>query len=214
MTTTLPNCPDPLPHAINASMHAAARAWFQDPACPKVEPSVVSRWRSLLRAWFEDESLPLYVRKSRDPRGAPVVHYSGREIVATDNTVAHYALMHALRGSCPSLDQIRSDVESRAIPVAMILKKHERVGCTRGRALTHRPLNDNGWKVCHIDPVRLRSNKDMGEIPMGVIRESFERLLDPGNMFLIPKTWAGLGELPEFIQAARSLSSSSTGTPR
>lgn len=51
-------------------------------------------------------------------------------------------------------------------------------------------------------------------MPIDVIERSFLNLFDPGNMFLIPKAWSGLGELPEFIEVAKTLSPSTSAPPR
>lgn len=95
MTTGVPACPDPLPPAISDTLAELAHDWFGDSTYPRVDPTVVLSWRVLLREWLSDSSLPLYVRKGRLPRGAPVVHENGREVVPCDNSAAHYALRTA-----------------------------------------------------------------------------------------------------------------------
>jgi hypothetical protein len=58
--------------------------------------------------------------------------------------------------------------------------------------------NKAGWKVCHVERVGLATALPLAELPEFQLREHFRRLMAPGNMFVIPKKYSGLGELPEF----------------
>ena len=44
---------------------------------------------------------------------------------------------------------------------------------------------------------------DPCEAPIASIEDHFRRLLAPDNLFVVPKVWSGLGEMPEMIAAAR-----------
>ncbi|MEM1071361.1 MAG: hypothetical protein AAGB48_09860 [Planctomycetota bacterium] len=132
-------------------------------------------------------------------------HISGRVVVPTDNSIAHYSFPRALAGEVPTLDEVRADIESRNIPCAMILKTAEKKGAVFCTGLPARNLNDRGWKLCHIDAVAVTGRGRTEELGIVELIAAFKRVLDPGNMFLIPKQWSGLGEIPEVIQAARRI---------
>ncbi len=59
-------------------------------------------------------------------------------------------------------------------------------------------LLDLGWKVCHIEPVG-RKIKHPELSDEDTLATYTRRLLDPNNMFLVPKVYGGLGEVPEFL---------------
>lgn len=108
----------------------------------------------------------------------------------------------ALQGWKPSLSDIRGLMARDEIPVAMAFSRAERqaarYSCNRNAV----NLNTLGWKVCHIEPVGIKSAGGITELPIEAVLEHFRRYLSPGNMFLVPKVWSGLGEMPEMIRAA------------
>lgn len=126
-------------------------------------------------------------------------------LVPVDNSVAHWTLLLALRGSCPSLEEVGRLVAEDRIPVAMVLSQAERQRakfvCTKVEA----SLNQLGWKVCHIDAAAVGGRGAITNYPIDVLREHFIRYASPRNMVLVPLLWAGLGEMPEFIRAAAKL---------
>ena len=67
-------------------------------------------------------------------------------------------------------------------------------------------LNTLGWKVCHIEPVGMRKQGAMAEFPLAELKSHMRRFLSVGNMFLVPKTHAGLGELPEVLEVFKRAS--------
>ena len=94
-------------------------------------------------------------------------------------------------------------LETDKIPVAMVLPKKEsktaQHKCTKQTA----NLNQLGWKICHIDPVGIGKKGIFANIPMETLKQHFRKYMSPHNMFLVPKQWAGLGEMPEMIKAAQ-----------
>jgi hypothetical protein len=64
-------------------------------------------------------------------------------------------------------------------------------------------LNQDGWKLCHINPVGLGSRVPIQDLPIGQLENHFRLLLKPSNHFLVPKRWSGLGEIPEVIDEIR-----------
>ena len=144
----------------------------------------------------------MLVRKARDNRGHALLHSSGRVLVPTDNSPAHWSLALAYAAACPSLDDVREMLRADCVPVAMVIttaeKLNARYRCTRQS--TPGP-NQQGWKVAHIESIGLGYTGRLEDAPLGVLRAHFKAFLAPGNMFLIPKAYAGLGETPEFIAA-------------
>ena len=65
--------------------------------------------------------------------------------------------------------------------------------------------NQQGWKVCHIDPVGLKGRVKLPERGLDQLIEAARRLITPRNMFLVPNDRGGFGELPEVIEVARTL---------
>ena len=64
-----------------------------------------------------------------------------------------------------------------------------------------RDLNRLGWKICHIEAVSDRKRVAIEDSPVNRLEGAFRRLLSPGNMFLVPKSISGAGELPEVVRA-------------
>lgn len=71
-------------------------------------------------------------------------------------------------------------------------------------------LNKEGWKLCHIDGVSSRSRIKPEDDSLGNLQKHFIRLMDPTNHFVVPKKWAGFGELPEVIAAIREFEDQQT----
>jgi hypothetical protein len=148
------------------------------------------------------------VRKVDDNRGAVLNHPSGRTVVPTDNSPAHWAFALACAGERPTLDEIRALVEADAIPVAMILKSVERGAARFRRVLGQCPSpNAAGWTLGHLEPAGLNARGRIDVQPLALLQERFVALMDPGNMFVVPKAWAGLAELPEVVAAVRAVDS-------
>ena len=199
---SLKNIPD-LPSLLDE----LAKLWFQSSLRPRVEQHVLSHLDKLIDDWAESD-LPLLIRKSNNDRGHIYPHSEGgRQIIPTDNSPAHWSLRQAILGKTPSIDDIRNYIKQDAIPVAMILKKAEqkenirRLTCTNNKLPRLAKL---GWKVCHIEGVRLRAQGEITEAPLDELKNHFKRFLKPSNMFLIPKQIGGLGELPTLTASFKS----------
>jgi hypothetical protein len=182
-----------------------------EPATSK--PGVLDHWERLIGDWTKDVTLPLFVRKSSNDRGSVIRHFQGRSLVPTDNSPAQWAFAQAILGKKPSLEEIKSQIEADAIPVAMILKSAEKPNakyrCTLGRVVNP---NSFGWKVAHVEPVGLSTKVPLVSISESQLFEHFHKLMNPRNMFLVPTSYAGMGEIPEFCEAIRELLKGDTGT--
>lgn len=198
--------PAPLaaPESIRIGLTTAATAWYDDPSRPRLSGSICERWGALLDEWAAAEELPLIVRKARGNRGHVLQHHSGRAIVPADNSPAHWSLSLAFADVCPTLDEVRSMLASDQVPVAMVFNADEKQGaryrCTRQSV---RGPNQLGWKVAHIYDVGLGYTGALAGISLDALRNHMKRFLAPGNMFLVPKEYAGVAETPEFLEAFR-----------
>lgn len=204
----IPECPEELPADLQQRMRELSEAWLRSDLRPIVESGVARAWDELVQDWVNDPTMPIYIRKSQNNRGSLVEHESGRMLIPADNSVAQWCAKLAYEGTVPSLQNIEEwqSAEPDQIPIAQALRRAERdrarYRCTI--SVLRPSLNDRGWKICHINPVGILPQKtQIGEIPIDCLEKHFVRLLSPSNIFLVPKTWAGLGELPEMLETAR-----------
>jgi len=161
----------------------------------------------LIDEWASTKDLCLFVRKRGrdDARGQVIAHTTGRSLVPCDNTLAHWAFVAAFRGECPSIEDIRRSVDKRELPVAMALKAFELPLC-EFRTLRNRieNLNKLGWRVCHRVSIGIRKPGSLSELPIEDLKLHFKRFLAPSNMFLVPKLFGGMGELPSMLEVMRT----------
>jgi hypothetical protein len=94
----------------------------------------------------------------------------------------------ALDGVVPEIEYIIKNYLSE-IPISILERRRYKL----------RDLNSEGWKVCHIDSVSCPKAKKIAAFPLEKIADGFKRFLSPRNMFLIPKSFSGAGELEEVI---------------
>lgn len=183
------------------------RAWRECPLRPKPSRNVVDHWSRLVTDWIRSDDMPLFIRKTSNNRGAIVVHESGRSLVPCDNSPAHWAYVMALRGDCPSLNDVRTLLAGDAIPVAMIQKSVEkpiaRFHCTRPKKFN---LNEFGWKLAHMERVGLKDRVALTSVSIERLTTHFRLLMSPANMFVVPLAWAGIAEIEAVVQAVGSAS--------
>ena len=201
----LDHCPRELPPELVAFIDDFGRAWAASAIRPRPTDAALNHWTKLIDAWAAAPDLPLFIRKHSNNRGALVSHKSGRSLVPTDNSPAHWAYVLALSGECPSLDDIRSMLASDSIPVVMIQKgvekPHARFHCPLRK---HFNVNEFGWKLAHIKPVGLNNRTSLADLPIERLLEHFCTFLSPANMFVIPSAWSGLAEVESVINAVAS----------
>lgn len=195
-------CPAAAFNELDPAVRSIAETWFKSPHRPAVRPEVLRQWNELSAEWVGNSKLPLLVRKHRGNRGQVLTHHCGRAVIPVDNSPAHWSFGLALQGICPSIDQIVRLLEIDAIPIAFSMTKPEKAGAklTGKRAEWLGYLGRLGWKVCHVCEVGLSQKYSVTSIPMGILESHFMGLIYPGNMFLMPLKWGGLGELPEVRQ--------------
>jgi hypothetical protein len=198
----LPRCPEILPPDLSSLIESFGQAWAVSEARPRPAPAVISHWTELLAGWAQSADVPLFIRKHANNRGTTLQHNSGRVLIPTDNSPAHWAYVMASRGKCPSLDDIRAMLDEDSIPVALIQKAaerpHAKYHCTLDSQFN---VNEFGWKLAHIVRVGLNTRAALENIPFERLREQFINLMSPSNMFVVPLVWAGIAEIETVIKA-------------
>lgn len=200
----LQNAPLELPPEIEKPLCALAKSWMESSLRPRIDLPAIEYWDELVDLWLADVSLPLYIRKwGREVlRGSMVNHKTKRVLIPTDNSPAHWSFMSAFMGRRLTIAEVKAEITADEIPIAMALTKIERQSarfrCCRGAIGNP---NDFGWKLCHINPVALKVRGPLPDVPIENIHRHFKDFVSPSNMFLIPKSISGLGEVPHFTEA-------------
>ena len=190
--------PDPLPAELIELLEKCGQLLANADWRPQPSPDTLRRWDENIEAWIRNTELPLFVRRSSLPRGTIIVHETGRKLVPTDNSPAHWVFARAVEGVAPTLDeQILSEV-----PIAMAMKKTEKETATYLTSGRKGLLND--WKLCHIEPVKV-GRGELSAMPIDRLEDQLRRFLKSSNMFVIPKELGGLGEIEIVIQAIRGI---------
>ena len=174
--------------------------WAVDAVRPRIPSQVLDAWDALIEAWVASPEHPLLVRKFQANRGSILKERSGRELIPTDNSPAQWVFAVAYEGYCPSLDDVIPLLIAGKLPIAMALGREERqlakyVG-VRGRCPS---TSDAGWKLAHISPVGLSERGSPDAFELVRLKQHFRLLMSPRNMLVVPKEWAGLAEVADFI---------------
>ncbi len=183
------------------ALRRLASNWRESPTRPNISGHDALRWHGLAQEWVHDRTMPLLVRRPRCGRGREIAHPSGRVLVPTDDSPAMYLLSLAMEQRRPSLEALRYALETARLPIAGALTAEEREHARyRGTVndMDAPNLNEMGYTVCHITQVGLRRVALEERTEVELVAHSL-LLLSPVNMFVVPKEYAGLGELPEFI---------------
>ena len=197
---SVPACPATLPASLEDAAKAFANDWSSSHHRPRPTSKVAQDWQELLRTWIATPDLPLYVRKHDRNRGREYVHCTGRSIVPVDNSTAHWAYTLAVTGTVPTIAELRSAISQDQIPILLTRSSAERTTAKYHCALrAAHAVNKKGWKLAHIQGVGLRVKTPLDQIAIASIESHFVRLLDPLNMFLVPKHFSGLAEVPAVI---------------
>ena len=211
---------DIVSHLKSCGTLLADRMHFSPPNIERVR-----QWDKLIDEWADDESLPLFVRYRGNSaiRGSFACHKDGRKLVSVDNSPAHWVWSTAIKGYCYSIAEIASIFKGdlKVIPVAHTLGAKERASAgppAFATALTEEEgktfyLGQKGYKLAHIDDVKLAGSGDIRQRKLDHLKEHFKRLMKPSNMFVVPLRLHGLAEVKEIIECFRGWSSIGT-SPR
>ncbi|MFN8701627.1 MAG: hypothetical protein ACK5X0_05840 [Rhodospirillales bacterium] len=174
-------------HFLREPLVEFGRRWATSTDRPRPDEAILAGWDTLLSKWSDDSGIPLFLRKST-LRGTSEKCANGREVRFADNSPASWSFALALDGLVPEIEDLRKNYLTK-IPISILERSRYRL----------RDLNCEGWKVCHIDAVSCPKAKKIGTFPLEKIVGGFKRFLSPRNMFLIPKSFSGAGELKEVI---------------
>ena len=192
-----------VPPEMGARLTELGRVWAQAPDRPRIPSEVKQSWDQLLSAWI-DSDLPLVIRKSAGVRGAEIVHKTGRRLIICDNSPAQWAFARAFSGARYSLSDIRELLAKDSIPFAFATKSAEKHRMTYKCTLSAKDnVNKLGWKLCHMQDVGLSTRTPLEQIELRDLTTHCRLLMSPSNHFVVPLYWAGLGEVPEFIDELR-----------
>lgn len=208
----LNRCPVELPPELAAFVEGFGKAWAASALRPRPTDAALTHWSKLVEAWANAPDLPLFVRKHANNRGSVIAHPSGRVLVPTDNSPAHWAYVLASSGECPSLDDVRSMLASDCIPIVMIQKGVEKP-LARYHCFLRKDFNVNefGWKLAHVKPVGLNNRASLTDLPIARLQDHFRIFMSPANMFVVPSAWSGLAEVASVINAVASHSNAVLG---
>jgi hypothetical protein len=193
--------------AIQDKLVEVAQLWLAQVSLWRAEEAVLDQWDAVLREWVTDDNLPLLIRrKEKDPNdkskvyphGRPFSHtQSGRELITVDNAPATWCCAAALRGEVWSAEELHVKLRNHELPVTMMSPAEE--ATYRGTLVQVEDynLNNMGWKVSHVIDVGLGTRGSAAKNKLIDLQRHSYNLLRPRNMFLVPKNYAGLGELPE-----------------
>lgn len=199
--TVFPTCHDNLSPEIRGAIFDLGAKWASDPARPKIANETLSGWAKLIESWISDVRLPLFVRRPRNNRGACLPGPGNRTLVPTDNSPAQWAFAVAYSGQVPRLEEITDLLKHGKLPIAMALRKGERAGAIytgiRGKCPS---TSESGWKLAHIQGVKLGGRGSIENYPLPLLKAHFERFMTPRNMLVVPAEFAGLSEVPAFIE--------------
>ena len=194
---TIPECPNPLERRYLAYVERLGKVLATADWRPEPSKAIVNCWDDYIRRWAMNKRRPLFVRRRTAGRGSVSEHETGRLLIPVDNSTAHWVYRAVLENRDPPA---RLQIDS--IPVAMAMTKLEQRKATFRTLGSKTRLNKEGWKLCHMEGVKLGYGK-LNTIPIERLQAHFVRFLSPSNMFVAPLSQQGVGELAEVIQAVR-----------
>lgn len=183
------------------ALRRLASNWRESATRPQITGHDALVWHRLIQGWVEDRAMPLLIRRPRYGRGREVAHPSGRILVPTDDSPAVYLLSLAMEHRRPSRWELQEALETGRLPVAASLTDEERKQARYSGTLEEMDapnLQELGYSVCHISRVGLRRVPLRERTEVELVAHSL-LFLSPVNMFVVPKEYEGLGELPEFV---------------
>lgn len=189
-----------LPENIIELIEKTGKAWKEFNKSNLFDKKTLKHWHKLVQEWSNTSNLPLIVRNSRVPRGSVVQHVSGRELIFCDNSPAKWVAEKVFEKEKPSLTDIKIFLQKDEIPFKFAPIKGEQ-DKAKYKCISKKQLNKSGWKLCHIEGVGLKNQKNIINQDLETIKRKFILLFDPNNFFILPKQIGGLGEIQWFIDS-------------
>lgn len=184
---------------LQKKIRELGKLWKMSDSNPRINADVLFKWEKLIHDWKNDKSLPLIIRKQNGIRGSEISHRSKRKIVIADNSFPQWVYYNILNGNTYSIKEIKDLLRKDEIPMSFAIKKIEKEKIKYKRTVGNYCINKKGWKLCHIEPVGLKTKIAIEEIDIHELENHFIKLANPRNMFLLPLEIGALGEIPEFI---------------
>lgn len=178
-----------------------AQAWRSAPERPRIAPQVLNHWDELVTWWIYDSDVVLPVRWGAGAHRGSTAEIDARQMVFVDNSPPQWLFARACEGWSPDSQELAEAVNAE-MPVAQVFNAAEKAAASMTRRLGQGPSTSKlGLRLHHIDPVALgRAPQDC---TLEQIQAAAARLLTPRNMFVLPGTIGGLGEIPTFIELMR-----------
>ncbi|WP_066839859.1 hypothetical protein [Rufibacter ruber] len=195
----IPKAATELPEEISQLISLVGERWKEFNKNNLFDIKILEYWETLIKEWARDATMPLFVRKSRQTRGGIVIHKTKREIIFCDNTTAHWVAEKIFKKEIVNLQEIKILLEEDQIPFKFAPVKGEQENA-KYKCISKNTLTKLGWKLCHIEGVRLKNARDVENVDIQVLEEHFIRFLNPKNFFMLPKHIGGLGEVNLFIE--------------
>ena len=177
------------------------KKWRDSEENPSHSAELLEHWERIVYAWKDDHELPLVIRKHSESRGQERIHKTGRKIVLTDNSFSQWIFYNILNNEQKySLSELKLLIADDKIPFSFAIKKTDLSKVKYKTPLGKFCINKDGWKLCHIEPVGLKSPLRVEEMDIERLQDHFVKLANPKNMFVLPLEIGGLGEIDEFIK--------------
>lgn len=196
----IPKAEDEIPPAIVSLIQQLGIDWKKYNKTNLFDKIILKHWKTLVYDWSESRSLPLIIRNSRAIRGGTVKHMNGREIIFCDNSPAKWVAEQVFEKEKPSLLAIKNYLKKDQLPFKFAPAKGEQK-LAKYKCVSKNLLNRRGWKLCHIEGVGLKNQKEIHLQPIDFLKRKFILLMDPNNFFILPKTIGGIGEIKWFIES-------------
>ena len=192
---------------IREKIREIGRLWRMSEHNPRIDNDVLQNWEHVIDEWIADNNMPLIIRKNTNKRGQSFIHPSGREVIVSDNTFAIWVYYCVMNGKIYTLSQLKEMLSCNEIPIVFMQTKDILKNAKYTRPLGAYSLPE--WKLCHIEPVGVNSNKSIEELDIRDIQNHFRKYANPCNMFVLPKEIGYLGEIQVFIDEQRNIISNS-----
>ncbi len=184
-----------------AGLRELARAWRDAPERPRIAPEVLDHWGDLVTWWVYESDLVLPVRSGAGKHRGSLAPIDDRQMVFVDNSPPQWLFARAWQGWTPDRAEL-TDAVATEMPVAQVLPQAEKELASMTRLLGQGPSTSKlGLRLHHIDAVALGKLPQDGTLAQ--IQAAAVRLLNPRNMFVLPGSIGGLGEIPTFIEVMR-----------
>jgi hypothetical protein len=204
--------PAPLSNEIFDLLRRLSEAVFERYGKQKIPP-FQTEWHQFFMEWAADDKAPLLIRRT-----SPIWMDDSRafKIIFCDNSPAHWSTTKAFDNKPPvySTETVEKLVRSE-IPLFATLSKKERAEIGNlhpGYEEINQLWSKSGeysrfadkWRVDHIQDVGVKKRSDgFKKMSRLELKPFFLRLMSPGNIFLTPKTLAGIGDMEVYLDYMR-----------